>query len=344
MNTALVQIPRRGALTRADKGRLSLFVKTVGKELVGSEIDEAIEWCEIYSANPFTKDIYFFVFGAPGSKERRVVPVLSIGLYRKNAARSNDYRPDAAPPRFTYDETAVGPDNPKGIVSCEVTLYRHSHGEWHPQTSRLSWEERAPIIEGGSEGFEWIETGETWADSGKPKRKKVPKGEAIRMLDPGKPNWRTMPETMLAKCTEADALRKGWPEALSGSYAEGELDSARMIELTATEIIEEQQRIERKGRVGGMDAVFIDWMDGNALVAVKADELLGKAMDFIKAHTKKGEEEYSTIAGWRTKNQVSLQHYWAAKPAEALELKKALEGVEEQAKKAEHKEQKEKRK
>jgi hypothetical protein len=62
--TALIPMVRTGALTRRDPRRLDLFRKTVGKDLRGDEIDEAIEWCELYGANPFVKDIYFFVFDA----------------------------------------------------------------------------------------------------------------------------------------------------------------------------------------------------------------------------------------------------------------------------------------
>lgn len=43
---------------------------------------------------------------------------------------------------------------------------------------------------------------------------------------PNKPNWRKMPRVMLAKCAEARALRKGWPDELGAVYGEDELDQA----------------------------------------------------------------------------------------------------------------------
>ena len=222
---------KTGALTRQDPARLALFKRTVGRHLVGDEINIALEYCELYGANPFSKDLYFFCFGKPGEEDRNVVPVLSINLYRKIAARTGHYRPDPAPPRFTYDETRVDPRaNPLGIVDCEVAVFRWSHGEWFPHTSRLRWEERAPIII--SDGSKWIDdpSGAVQTEGkykGRPKRiKQAGNGEPVRMLDPKKPNWRTMPETMMAKCVEADALRKGWPSEVSGSYVSGELDQA----------------------------------------------------------------------------------------------------------------------
>ena len=333
MTTAVAMINKTGALTRRDPSRMALFKKTVGKDLRGTEIDEAIEWCELYGANPFAKDIYFFVFDADDANKRRVVPVLGIGLYRKIAARSGNYRPDDKPPRFTYDDSLVGPANPKGIVDCEVTVYRYAHGEWFATPSRLRWEERAPIILDGEEGFTWEDIpGQFWPEghkrAGQPKRRKVPVGEVIAKLDPTKKNWRTMPETMLAKCCEADAIRRGWPNETAGSYAEGELDQAHTIELTATEIIDNAEREDRFERIGGAKAVMVDWMDGEALQRVPAGQFYDKAMAFVRKHMVKGEEEAGHLLAWRSRNAAALQEFWAMEKDAALALKKELEKVE----------------
>jgi len=332
MNTLPAVVPT-GALTHYDKRRVALFAKTVGKELVGSELDEAIEWCEIYRANPFTRDLYFFTFGEYGKANRKVQPVLSIGLYRKIAARTKDYRPDDKAARFTYDPNLRGPTNPKGIVDCEVSVYQWSHDQWHAITSKLKWDERAPIID-DPEACEWVEAGETWKDSGKPKKtKRLRDGltEAPKLLDPKKPNWHTMPETMLAKCVEADCLRKGWPNELQGSYSEGELDQAHSqdaIELTASEIVEAADREDRVSRVGGFRNVTVDWCDGEPLQLVPTGQFFDKVMAFIKAHMKPGEEQPGHIATWEKRNSATaLRQFWAEDKAAALALKKELERV-----------------
>lgn len=306
-----------GGLTRQDPKRIKLFTQTVGKDLVGPEIDEAIEWCELYGANPFVKDIYFFVYGKVGQKGRKVVPVLSISMYRKIAARTKNYRPDEDPPRITYDEGKISAANPKGIVSCELSVFMHSHGQWHRITSRLRWEERAPIIQ----GFKLVDTGETWPD-GNPKKDKVPDPTKPAMLDAGKQNWHTMPETMLAKCVEADAIRKAWPEETAGSYAEGELDRSDIITLTATEILEETEKDERLARVGG-PAITIQWADHEALQRVPVGQAADRVLEFIA----KNKEEPSAIAVWEDRNRYALQELWAMDKSAGLEVKKALEGA-----------------
>lgn len=299
----IVPLRSTGALTRNDARRLDLFAKTVGKELVGHEIDEALEWCQLYGANPFTKDIYFFVFDAKDPDKRRVVPVLGIGLYRKIAARAGNYRPDEQPARFAYDEAAKSPTNPSGMLWCEVTVYRHSHGAWHPITSRLKWDERAPLKE-------------VWAEDERTGKRK-PSGRFE--LDAKKTNWRTMPETMMAKCCEADAIRKGWPSETAGSYVAEEMDAAHTIDLTATEIIEKKQQEDRFARIGGASCLTVDWCDGKPLAREPSGAFGDRALEYI------AKQSASEVAVWADRNRYALQEYWALDKAGCLAVRKAVE-------------------
>jgi phage recombination protein Bet len=296
-----------GALTRRDGRRLDLFRRTVGKDLKGPEIDEAVEWCEIFGANPFVKDIYFFVFDADKLDKRRVVPVLGIGLYRKIAARTGNYRPDEAPPRFAYGKAAKSPINPTGMLWCEVSVNVFSHGAWHPVTSRLTWKERAPI----KEVWAWDEA----------ERKRKPTGKLE--LDPKKDNWHRMPQTMMAKCCEADAIRKAWPNETAGSYVAEELDSAQTIDATATEVAETYAAEQRLKAVGAANAILIQWDANGPIVQVPVGQLGDKAIEFVEAHA----EEPMTVKFWAERNRYALQEYWGRDRAGAMALKTKLEPV-----------------
>ena len=48
MTVSTMPVLHRGALTRRDNRRVSLFAKTKGKDLRGAEIDEALEFCELF--------------------------------------------------------------------------------------------------------------------------------------------------------------------------------------------------------------------------------------------------------------------------------------------------------
>lgn len=319
------------ALTRSDARRLALFVKTVGKSLRGDEIDAAIEYAEMYGANPLVGDIHFLVMNAKSEEKRRVVPVISVHMYRKIANRTGNYRPDDNPPRFVYDESLKGPANPRGIVSCEVTVYKHAHNDWHPVTSRLRWEERAPLIESCPDGYRMEDTGERWPD-GNPKKKKIPKGPIAVVLDPTKEQWHKMPETLLGKCTEVDAIRKAWPEETSCSYVAEEMDAAHTIELTATEIVEQHQAEQRLSMIGGADAVIIDWCDGKPLDRVPLGQVWDRALAWMNAKDRSSTE----IRMWIDRNRHSRAEMKAKRGADYVPWWGEVEKIVNRIERAEH--------
>jgi len=78
-------------------------------------------------------------------------------------------------------------------LRATVTVYRMVQGQRCAFTATARWKEYCPAA--------------------------GPSGKGDRM-------WQKMPATMLAKCAEALALRKGFPRQLAGLYAREELDQA----------------------------------------------------------------------------------------------------------------------
>ena len=77
-------------------------------------------------------------------------------------------------------------DDRNSIVRATVTVYKMVSGQRCPFTASARWDEYSA----------------------------------------GSPMWNKMPHTMIAKCAEALALRKAFPEELSGMYTDVEMDQA----------------------------------------------------------------------------------------------------------------------
>jgi phage recombination protein Bet len=272
------------------------------------EFDQFMHVAAQLGLDPLRKHIYAFVFNKDKPEKRRMSIVVGIDGFRSVAKRSGEYRPDTRAPRFTYDaKIANEATNPLGIVSAEVSVFQYCHNDWHEVTAVAYWDEFAPIVEGG----EW-----TSSEDGRRFFKKNGKTQ----LDPNKDNWRKMPRVMLAKCAEAQAIRRAWPDDLSAVYADEEIDRAKTIDLTATEIAEKANIENRLAMIGGSDAILFDMGDGLERIP------LGKAADMILERFRAMQPH--EIMQWKNLNRIPLQEFWARNKTDALALKKEIERIE----------------
>ncbi len=129
-----------------------------------------------------------------------------------------------------------------------------------------------------------------------------------------------MPRVMLAKCAEAQAIRRAWPDDLSAVYADEEIDRAKTIDLTATEIAEKANIENRLAMIGGSDAILFDMGDGLERIP------LGKAADMILERFRAMQPH--EIMQWKNLNRIPLQEFWARNKTDALALKKEIERIE----------------
>lgn len=307
--------------------QMDLIRNTVASDCNPSEFDIFLHICQHTGLDPLRRQIYAFVFGKNDPKKRQMVPVVAIGGLRSMAERTGNYRPDMEPARLEISEEAKDPhSNPLGIVRAEVTVYKYAHGEWFPAVGEAYWDEYVPLIEENSAGFDWVETGEVWADSKKPKKKKVARagGEMVRKIDAKKAGWVKMPRIMIAKCAEASALRKAWPDDFANLYEESELDQARTMDLSPSEMAELGGQEKRLEKIGGADAIMIDWLDGKPIERVA----LGRVADAMNKFIDENRDTPSTLAVFQDRNKYSLQEFWARSKSDALEIKKRFEMVE----------------
>lgn len=281
------------ALTLYEGKQLDLIRRTVAKDCDAAELDQFIHICRAVNLDPLRRQIYCFVFSKNNPQYRRMSIVTGIDGYRAIAERTKNYRPDCHAPRIEYDESLKSPaTNPLGIVRAEVTVYKHAHGEWFPVIGEAYWEEFAPF-----------------KDS---------------VLDPKKDNWRKMARVMIAKCAEAQALRKAWPDDFSGLEIQEEVDRRHTIDLTASELADEAAAVKRFELIGGQSALTVDWCDGQSLVR----EPVGTFGDRVLAFIQENRDAPMTVRMFHNRNTAALQEYWAKDKSGAFELKKAFEAID----------------
>lgn len=295
-------------LSKAFQQSQVALIQRMNPDCNPTEFDQFLHVAAQLGLDPLRKQIYAFVFNKDKPDRRRMSIVVGIDGFRSVAKRSGEYRPDTRAPRFTYDPSiANDATNPLGFVCAEVSVFQFSHSDWHEVTAVAYWDEFAPIVEGGK----WV--------SGEDGRRSFKKDGTLQ-LDPNKENWRKMPRVMLAKCAEAQAIRRAWPEDLSAIYSDEELDRAKTLDLTASEIVEKANVESRLALIGGADSILFDMGDGLERVPLaKAADMILERFRAMQPHE---------ILQWKNANRVPLQEFWARNKTDALGVKREIERIE----------------
>jgi phage recombination protein Bet len=288
------------ALATDFNGRqLDLIRRTVAADCNPAEFDLFVAAAQRAGLDPFRKQISALVFSKSDPKKRRMSIITTIDGLRVIADRSRQYRPDEDEPEFTFDADEKGPTNPLGLVKAKVRIWKNDK----PVTGVAYWTEFAPVKD------EWAE--------GEDGRRR-PSGK--QTLEPG--NWTKMPRIMLAKCAEAQALRKAFPEDLSGLYEGAELDQARASDLSPSEIVGEYQTGERLTRIGVAGGIMFQMFPNSSLESVPVGQVADRVLETAESWSDPRQH------GWfMDANRQPLQEFWARHPGDALELKKKLEAI-----------------
>lgn len=293
------------AMTKFDltARQVSLVKDTVAKDCNADEFNLFMEVALAKGLDPFLGQIIPMVFSKNNAAKRKMTIIVSRDGQRVIAQRCGDYRPASKPPQYEADKSMISPLNPQGIISATVYLWKQDPktSDWYEVAGQAFWEEFAPVKD------EWTE-----GDDGRSR-----KTGNQKLDDTG--NWCRMPRLMISKCAEMQALRAGWPEQFTGLYDEAEMDRAKVLDLSATEIVEHEREEHRLKVAGAKDAITITWGDNWTLENVPVGQFADRALEFIK------EETPEKVAKWSDANRDPLREFWARSPGDALEVKKAVE-------------------
>jgi phage recombination protein Bet len=293
--------------------QLDLVKRTVAADCSPDEFNLFVEVCKRVGLDPFRRQIYAVVYSKDNADKRKMSIITGIDGFRAVAARGGQYRPDEDEPAITYlDDLKDSVINPLGIEKAVVTCWKYGPDhQWHPLKGVAYWDEFAPL----KEKIDYVPTGEKYAD-GNPKKEKRATG--IFTLDPTS-KWKTMARVMIAKCAEAQAIRKGWPEDLSGVYAPEEMAKAEVEDKSASEVIEEHRAQLRLTALNAGKSVPIQWKAGDPVEYVPDGQFHDKACAFVKEAVEPQLNAFMNI------NRHALQEFWARNKVDALDVKRHIE-------------------
>lgn len=282
--------------------QMDIIKKTCAPNTNDNEFDYFVSVAQSLGLNPLQRQILANVYNAGDSKKRNVVIIVEIGGLRAIAARAGDYRPDDEDPSYTYNQDLKSDTNPLGIEKASVNAFKFDgNGVWQRVRGTAYWDEFAAIE------AEW-----NWGDK---RGEKVYTGKKTLSA-----MWKKMPRHMIAKCAEANALRKGWPEQTSGLYEHAEADNFDE-DMLPSQVLEQKASDDRQRAIGVTKGEYMLQFDmAGELQPVPFGEVHGRCMDYINKC-----ETVMEVMDFKARNKFSFQRYWAQDKAAGLDLNEAIE-------------------
>lgn len=273
MNAVTAIKPSGGALTTAEQNdAIRTALKTsLYPGASDASVDMVLSYCRASGLDPMTKPVHIVPMSVTvgkddrgyAKKEMRDVVMPGIGLYRINAARTDAYagcsEPEFGPMLTMQVPTEYWTDDGRGKrVKKTGEPVAFAYPEWCRITVTR-------IVEGVAREFSakeyWIEN---YATAGND-------------TDAPNPMWKKRPFGQLAKCTEAQALRKAFPEAVGSQPTADEMEGKDVIEGSATVV--QQAAIAKPAELplysdADFSANLTKWWDIIASGKKSADDLI----------------------------------------------------------------------
>lgn len=196
MTTDLVpQGPTELTRHQFNRAEVDLIKEQIAPKASDLELKLFIQVCERTGLDPFARQVYAVHRWNGRSKKEEMSIQVSIDGFRLIAERSGKYRGQVGP--FWCGEDGRWTDvwlSDEPPAAAKVGVYRAGHTE--PVYAVARWKSYAQTMKGRDEK-EYLQ-----------------------------PMWKRMPDVMLAKCAESLALRKAFPQELSGLYTREEMAQA----------------------------------------------------------------------------------------------------------------------
>lgn len=191
--------------------QVQLIKSQIAPKATNDELKLFLNQCKRTGLDPFSRQIYAIHRKAynpiTGHNEEKMSIQTSIDGFRVIAERSGNYAGQDEPVFNEID---------KKLISCKVTVYRFK------STQKYATPQRYAAAVGVAYWDEFVQLVDEYVDK-KKTGKKIPSAM-----------WAKMPHTMLSKVAEAIALRKAYPQDLSGLYT-GEEMAQSANEITPNE-------------------------------------------------------------------------------------------------------------
>jgi len=242
--------------------QIEILKNSICKGVSNEEFEIFLMACQKTQLDPFMRQIYAVKRKAKkpdGTWGETMTIQTGIDGYRLIAERTGCYAPGPEP---TYTQDTQG-----NLLSASAYIKKQTRdGTWH-------------TVSASAYADEFVQT---YTD--KSNGEKRPMGM-----------WANMPRTMLAKCAEAQALRKAFPAEMSGVYTKEEMQQADPVDVTPKITLE--QASELAMILGDCDDKYKSWVYNYILKTYKTDNLSDLPADIYQrmkdAALKQMEDNYS---------------------------------------------------
>ncbi len=224
---------------------ISVLRETLYPDATEQEAHMILSYCKARHIDPILKPVHLVPMSVKTSKkdssgkaiyEYRKVVMPGIGLYRIDASRSGQYA-GMGEPEFGADVTEkIGNVTVTYPKWCRISVKKIVNGQVFEFTAKEFWKEN-------------------YATKGR---------------NDNSPNemWAKRPYGQLAKCAEAQALRKGFPDVVGNDYTKEEMEGKSFppAELKATTIVPSNVRqiapaiIDHVPESDDLSLIFIDYL------------------------------------------------------------------------------------